>query len=104
MAEAATLLGARRGIKVVGVDGSGMPDAETAASGGFLPSPHAKLAGRPSRSGSTPNPDTVVVRRPPGRRTIRHRAQGCSQITGARWTDQQLLECVPVPGATVGPV
>jgi hypothetical protein len=45
MAEAATLLGARRGIKVVGVDGSGMPDAETAASGGFLPSPHAKLAG-----------------------------------------------------------
>jgi uncharacterized protein YbjT (DUF2867 family) len=45
MAEAAALLGARRGIKVVGVDGSGLPDAETAASGGFLPSPHAKLAG-----------------------------------------------------------
>jgi len=45
MAEAATLLGARRGIKVVGVDGSGIPDAEIAASGGFLPSPHAKLAG-----------------------------------------------------------
>ncbi|WP_405433563.1 SDR family oxidoreductase [Micromonospora sp. NBC_00617] len=45
MAEAAQLLGARRGIKVVGVDGSGMPDAEIAASGGFLPSPHAKLAG-----------------------------------------------------------
>jgi hypothetical protein len=44
MAEAATLLGARRGIKVVGVDGSGMPDAET-ADGGFLPGPHAKLAG-----------------------------------------------------------
>ncbi|GAA4584857.1 NAD(P)H-binding protein [Planotetraspora phitsanulokensis] len=45
MAEAARLLGARRGIKVVGVDGSGMPDAEIAANGGFLPSPHAKLAG-----------------------------------------------------------
>ncbi|WP_217144978.1 SDR family oxidoreductase, partial [Streptomyces sp. AC627_RSS907] len=36
MAEAAGLLGARRGVKVVGVDGSGMPDAETAAAGGFL--------------------------------------------------------------------
>ncbi|MDP9868662.1 MULTISPECIES: SDR family oxidoreductase [Streptosporangium] len=45
LAEAAALLGARRGIKVVGVDGSGMPDAEIAAKGGFLPSPHAKLAG-----------------------------------------------------------
>ncbi|MGW7088325.1 SDR family oxidoreductase [Streptomyces sp. NPDC054871] len=45
MAEAAQLLGARRGIKVVEVDGSGMPDAETAAAGGFLPSPHAELAG-----------------------------------------------------------
>lgn len=45
MAEAAQLLGARRGIKVVGVDGAGMPDAEIAANGGFLPSPHAKLAG-----------------------------------------------------------
>ncbi|MFI7650995.1 SDR family oxidoreductase [Micromonospora sp. NPDC049460] len=45
MAAAAQLLGARRGIKVVGVDGSGMPDAEIAANGGFLPSPHAKLAG-----------------------------------------------------------
>ncbi|MEW1844960.1 NAD(P)H-binding protein [Nonomuraea angiospora] len=45
MSEAAQLLGARRGIKVVGVDGSGMPDAEIAANGGFLPSPHAKLAG-----------------------------------------------------------
>ncbi|MEV0195299.1 NAD(P)H-binding protein [Nonomuraea sp. NPDC050691] len=45
MAEAARLLGARRGIKVVGVDGSGMPDAEIAARGGFLPGPHAKLAG-----------------------------------------------------------
>ncbi|WP_433272488.1 SDR family oxidoreductase [Actinosynnema sp. CS-041913] len=45
LAEAAQLLGARRGIKVVGIDGSGMPDAEIAADGGFLPSPHAKLAG-----------------------------------------------------------
>ncbi|MFF5260027.1 SDR family oxidoreductase [Actinomadura viridis] len=45
MAEAAALLGARRGIKVVGVDGSGLPDAEIAARGGFLPSPHAELAG-----------------------------------------------------------
>ncbi|MGV9375616.1 SDR family oxidoreductase [Nonomuraea sp. NPDC003707] len=45
MAEAARLLGARRGIKVVGVDGSGMPDAEIAANGAFLPSSHAKLAG-----------------------------------------------------------
>ncbi|MEU6711513.1 NAD(P)H-binding protein [Nonomuraea sp. NPDC046802] len=45
LAEAAQLLGARRGIKVVGVDGSGMPDAEIAANGAFLPGPHAKLAG-----------------------------------------------------------
>ncbi|MFC4016132.1 SDR family oxidoreductase [Nonomuraea purpurea] len=45
MAEAAQLLGARRGIKVVGVDGSGMPDAEIAANGALLPGPHAKLAG-----------------------------------------------------------
>lgn len=45
LAEAARLLGARRGIKVVDVDGSGMPDADIAANGGFLPSPHAKLAG-----------------------------------------------------------
>ncbi|MFC5830936.1 SDR family oxidoreductase [Nonomuraea insulae] len=45
LAEVAALLGARRGIKVVGVDGSGMPDAEIAAEGGFLPGPHAKLAG-----------------------------------------------------------
>nr|WP_055502058.1 NAD(P)H-binding protein [Nonomuraea pusilla] len=45
MAEAARLLGARRGIEVVGVDGAGMPDAEIAAAGGFLPGPHAKLAG-----------------------------------------------------------
>ncbi|MEW2354627.1 hypothetical protein [Spirillospora sp. NPDC029432] len=45
MAEAAGLLGARRGIEVVAVDGSGMPDAEIAAAGGFLPGPHARLAG-----------------------------------------------------------
>ncbi|NUW38564.1 SDR family oxidoreductase [Nonomuraea rhodomycinica] len=45
MARAARLLGARRGVKVVGVDGSGMPDAELAAGGAFLPGPHAKLAG-----------------------------------------------------------
>ncbi|MGA4846785.1 hypothetical protein ACOBQB_11135 [Streptomyces sp. G5(2025)] len=45
MAEAAGLLGARRGIKVVEVDGSGMPDAETAAADGPLPGQRAKLAG-----------------------------------------------------------
>ncbi|CAM5359323.1 Epimerase OS=Streptomyces alboniger OX=132473 GN=CP975_32510 PE=4 SV=1 [Streptomyces alboniger] len=45
MAEAARLLGARRGVKVVEVDGTGMPDAAIAAAGGFLPGPHAKLAG-----------------------------------------------------------
>ncbi|TDD05286.1 SDR family oxidoreductase [Nonomuraea diastatica] len=45
LTEAAALLGARRSIKVVGVDGADMPDAEIAAEGGFLPSPHAKLAG-----------------------------------------------------------
>lgn len=45
ISEVAGLLGARRGIKVVGVDNPGLPDAEYAASGGFLPSPHAKLAG-----------------------------------------------------------
>jgi hypothetical protein len=45
MAEAAELLGARRGVTVVRVDGSGVPDAEIAAAGGFLPGPHATLAG-----------------------------------------------------------
>ncbi|NUR87381.1 MAG: NAD(P)H-binding protein, partial [Nonomuraea sp.] len=45
LAEAARLLGARRGVKVVGVDGAGMPDAELAAAGAFLPGPHAQLAG-----------------------------------------------------------
>ncbi|WP_091107182.1 SDR family oxidoreductase [Micromonospora citrea] len=45
MSEAAQLLGVRRGVKVVGVDGSGMPDAGLAAKGAFLPGPHAKLAG-----------------------------------------------------------
>ncbi|MEU6798023.1 hypothetical protein ABZ907_40535 [Nonomuraea wenchangensis] len=45
LAEAAQLLGARRGVKVVGVDGSAMPDAELAAEGAFLPGPHARLAG-----------------------------------------------------------
>lgn len=45
LAEAATLLGSRRGIKVVGVDNPDLPDAEYAAGGGLLPSPHAKLAG-----------------------------------------------------------
>ncbi len=29
----------------VGVDDPGLPDAEYAAGGGLLPSPHAKLAG-----------------------------------------------------------
>lgn len=45
LAEAARLLGARRGVTVVETDGSGMPDAGTAAKGGFLPGPHAELAG-----------------------------------------------------------
>jgi len=45
MADAARLLGALRGIEVVGIDGGGIPDAEIAAAGGFLPGPHAKLAG-----------------------------------------------------------
>ncbi|MFI6813486.1 SDR family oxidoreductase [Nonomuraea sp. NPDC050328] len=45
LAEAAALLGARRGVKVVGVDGSAVPDGELAAEGAFLPGPHAKLAG-----------------------------------------------------------
>ncbi|MEU6742212.1 SDR family oxidoreductase [Streptosporangium sandarakinum] len=45
MAEAGRLLGARRGVKVVGIDGSGMPDAGLAAAGAFLPGPHATLAG-----------------------------------------------------------
>ncbi|MGW2158380.1 SDR family oxidoreductase [Nonomuraea sp. NPDC001699] len=45
LAEAAALLGARRGVQVVGVDGSGMPDAALAAEGAFLPGPHAVLAG-----------------------------------------------------------
>ncbi|MER6513878.1 NAD(P)H-binding protein [Nonomuraea sp. NPDC001636] len=45
LAEAARLLGARRGVEVVGVDGAGMPDAGPAAAGAFLPGPHATLAG-----------------------------------------------------------
>ncbi|MEV0675395.1 NAD(P)H-binding protein [Actinosynnema sp. NPDC050436] len=45
LAEAARLLGTRRGVEVVPVDGSGIPDAEIAAEGGFLPGPHATLAG-----------------------------------------------------------
>ncbi|MFI6515531.1 SDR family oxidoreductase [Spirillospora sp. NPDC050679] len=45
LAEAARLLGARRGVKVVNADGSGVPDAELAAKGAFLPGPDAKLAG-----------------------------------------------------------
>ncbi|KAB8162552.1 sugar nucleotide-binding protein [Streptomyces sp. 3MP-14] len=45
LTEAARLLGERRGIRVVGVDGSGVPDAEIVAAGGFLPGPHATLAG-----------------------------------------------------------
>ncbi|MFI7387280.1 SDR family oxidoreductase [Streptomyces sp. NPDC049813] len=45
--EAGALLGARRGVKVVAVDGSGMPDADIAAAGAFLPGPHATLAGPP---------------------------------------------------------
>jgi uncharacterized protein YbjT (DUF2867 family) len=45
MAEAAKLLGARRGIQVVSVDNSDDPDAEAYANGGLLPSPHARLAG-----------------------------------------------------------
>lgn len=48
MSEVARLLGDRRGIKVVEgveVNGAGVPDAEVAAVGGFLPGLHAKLAG-----------------------------------------------------------
>ncbi|RMI27623.1 SDR family oxidoreductase [Streptomyces triticirhizae] len=45
LVEAARLLGERRGVRVVEVDGSGIPDAEIAAAGGFLPGPHATLAG-----------------------------------------------------------
>ncbi|MGK5553421.1 SDR family oxidoreductase [Actinomadura kijaniata] len=45
LAEAARLLGARRGVKVVGVDDPDLPDAEYAANGGLLPSAHATLAG-----------------------------------------------------------
>ncbi|QFU88404.1 SDR family oxidoreductase [Amycolatopsis sp. YIM 10] len=45
MAEAARLLGARRNIEVVGLDNAKVPDAELAASGAFLPGPHARLAG-----------------------------------------------------------
>ncbi|MFC6937044.1 hypothetical protein ACFQHO_46780 [Actinomadura yumaensis] len=45
MVEAARLLGARRGVKVVGIDNPDIPDAEIAADGAFLPGPHAKLAG-----------------------------------------------------------
>ncbi|MQM24137.1 SDR family oxidoreductase [Glycomyces albidus] len=45
MAEAAALLGARRGVEVVGIDDPDIPDAGIAAAGAFLPGPHATLAG-----------------------------------------------------------
>ncbi|MFI6482890.1 SDR family oxidoreductase [Nonomuraea sp. NPDC050663] len=45
LSEAGRLLGERRGVEVVAVDGSGMPDADLAADGAFLPGPHAVLAG-----------------------------------------------------------
>ncbi|WP_340688432.1 epimerase [Amycolatopsis coloradensis] len=45
MAEAARLVGARLGIKVADADAAGVPDGDIAARGGFLPGPHAKLAG-----------------------------------------------------------
>jgi hypothetical protein len=58
-AEGAKLLGARRGIQVVGADNPDDPGAEAYASGGLLPSPHAKLAGPTFQvTGSTPNPST----------------------------------------------
>lgn len=45
LADAAALIGARRNVKVVGVDDVDMPDADYAKNGGLLPSAHAKLAG-----------------------------------------------------------
>jgi DNA-binding LacI/PurR family transcriptional regulator len=42
-----------------------------------------------------------VSRRELGRRAVRLLVD---QITGSRRTDQQLLEYLPVPGATAGPV
>ncbi|MGC4941690.1 SDR family oxidoreductase [Kribbella sp. DT2] len=45
MAAAAALLGSRRCIEVISVDGSYLPDADLAAQGAFLPSAHARLAG-----------------------------------------------------------
>ncbi|WP_125735993.1 hypothetical protein [Amycolatopsis sp. WAC 04197] len=45
MAEAARLASNTQGIKVVGIDAANLPDGEIAAKGGFLPGPHAKLAG-----------------------------------------------------------
>ncbi|MCK2218378.1 NAD(P)H-binding protein [Actinomadura sp. ATCC 31491] len=45
LAEVGRLLGARRGVEVVAVDGADLPDAALAAGGAFLPGPHAKLVG-----------------------------------------------------------
>ncbi|HEY1179999.1 MAG TPA: NAD(P)H-binding protein [Phytomonospora sp.] len=45
MAEVAALLGDRLGVTVVPVDAASFPDGELAASGAFLPGPHARLAG-----------------------------------------------------------
>jgi uncharacterized protein YbjT (DUF2867 family) len=45
LADAAALLGERRGIKVVGIDTPDDPDVEAYVTGGLLPSPHATLAG-----------------------------------------------------------
>ncbi|GAB3460915.1 hypothetical protein GCM10027436_68960 [Actinophytocola sediminis] len=51
------------GVTVVDVDDIAMPDAEYATGDGLLPGAHAKLAGPPSRNGSTPSHDIVMRRR-----------------------------------------
>ncbi|MEU8952742.1 NAD(P)H-binding protein [Streptomyces sp. NPDC048518] len=45
LSDAAALLGARRGVKVVGVDNPGLPGTDDIAEDALLPGPHARLAG-----------------------------------------------------------
>ncbi|XVQ14149.1 SDR family oxidoreductase [Spirillospora sp. CA-255316] len=58
LAGAARLLGARRGIKVVGVDNPDLPMPSTPPVAGSCPALTPSSPVPPSRSGSTPNPDT----------------------------------------------
>lgn len=79
VSEAAALLGARRGVKVVGVADPGLPDAEYAAAGGLLPGPHARLAGPTFKEWLDAQPRQRPA--PPHRASIRDRPEAESPVT-----------------------